>query len=79
MSNSPGGPDSGILVTFEGIDGAGKTHMSRQLRSRLEEEGVATLLVREPGGTEFGERLRESWERENLTSPTSPRGRGPAV
>lgn len=73
MNNSPVTPDRGILVTFEGIDGAGKTYMSRQLRSRLEDEGVATLLVREPGGTEFGERLRDDWEHENLTSPTSPR------
>ena len=73
MDNFPGSPGHGILVTFEGIDGAGKTHMSRRLRSRLEDEGVASLLVREPGGTDFGERLRATWEHENLATPTSPR------
>ena len=65
--------DLGILIAFEGIDGAGKTRMSRRLRSRLEEAGIATLLVREPGGTDFGESLRDVWERENLSTPTSPR------
>ncbi len=73
MNASAANSDRGILVTFEGIDGAGKTRMSRRLRRRLEEEGVATLLVREPGGTEFAEHLRATWERENLTTPTSPR------
>ena len=73
MNSNPGDQERGILVVFEGIDGAGKTHMSRLLRSRLEREGIETLLVREPGGTELGERLRATWERENLSTPTSPR------
>jgi dTMP kinase len=47
---------SGLLVTFEGIDRAGKTTQARLLREALGDEAVA---VREPGGTEVGERVRE--------------------
>jgi dTMP kinase len=47
---------SGLLVTFEGIDRAGKTTQARLLREALGDEAVA---VREPGGTGVGERVRE--------------------
>ena len=47
------------FITFEGVDGAGKsTHLAwvaQQLRSR----GIELLVTREPGGTPLGERLRE--------------------
>jgi dTMP kinase len=46
----------GLLVTFEGIDGAGKTTQAELLGEALGDAGVA---VREPGGTLAGERLRE--------------------
>jgi dTMP kinase len=45
-----------VLITFEGIDGCGKTSQARQLAGQL---GDRALLLREPGGTELGERLRE--------------------
>jgi len=49
----------GLFITFEGIDGAGKsTHMAWSadfLRGR----GIALTLTREPGGTVLGEKLRE--------------------
>ncbi|WP_343587884.1 dTMP kinase, partial [Herbaspirillum sp.] len=49
----------GKFITFEGIDGAGKsTHIAfvtEQLRAR----GLTVVATREPGGTELGERLRE--------------------
>ena len=49
----------GLFVTFEGPEGAGKSTQIRRLAARLEVEGVAHLLTREPGGTDVGDRLRE--------------------
>lgn len=48
----------GTLITFEGIDGSGKSTQARRLAERLEEQGRSVILVREPGGTPFSERVR---------------------
>lgn len=48
-----------MFVTFEGLDGAGKTTQVELLRERLEQEGREVVATREPGGTELGERIRE--------------------
>jgi dTMP kinase len=49
-----------MFLVFEGIDGCGKSTQARLLEATLREErGLSVLLVREPGGTELGERLRE--------------------
>lgn len=45
-----------MLVTLEGVDGAGKSTQAELLAEAL---GSETLLLREPGGTDLGERLRE--------------------
>lgn len=63
----------GLLVAFEGIDGAGKTLLSQALCRKLQEEGVANLWVREPGGTDFAEGLRDTWERASLRDSISSR------
>ena len=47
-----------MLITFEGIDGSGKSTQARLLEDYLQRHGCATLLVREPGGTELSERVR---------------------
>ena len=47
-----------LLLTFEGIDGSGKSTQARLLDKYLRENGHETLLVREPGGTELSERIR---------------------
>jgi dTMP kinase len=49
----------GLLITIEGVDGAGKTTLAGALRDALEARGVQAQLVREPGGVELSERLRD--------------------
>lgn len=50
---------SGYFISFEGIDGAGKTTQVKRLAERLAALGLDVLTVREPGGTELGEAIRE--------------------
>jgi dTMP kinase len=51
--------NSGRFITFEGIDGAGKsTHLDAVAR-RLREAGATVVSTREPGGTPLAERVRE--------------------
>ncbi|HWD65163.1 MAG TPA: dTMP kinase [Solirubrobacteraceae bacterium] len=49
----------GRLITIEGIDGAGKTTLAAGLLEALRERGLDVELLREPGGVELSERLRE--------------------
>ncbi len=52
--------NNSFFFSFEGIEGAGKsTHITR-LKSDLEKLGFNVILTREPGGTVFGEKLREA-------------------
>ena len=48
-----------MFVTFEGLDGCGKTTQARLLARSLEEDGVDVVLTREPGGTPLGEQIRD--------------------
>ena len=50
---------SGRLITIEGIDGAGKTTLAGGLAAALSERGLEVRLLREPGGVEASERVRE--------------------
>ncbi len=49
----------GVLITFEGIDGCGKSTQAELLRDRLIAEGFSPVMVREPGGTAVGEDIRQ--------------------
>ena len=48
-----------MFVSFEGLDGCGKTTQARLLAETLAAEGVDVVSTREPGGTPLGERIRE--------------------
>jgi dTMP kinase len=47
-----------MFVTFEGLDGSGKTTQAELLRAHLVDAGRVVVATREPGGTELGERIR---------------------
>ncbi|NIC40755.1 dTMP kinase [Aquabacterium sp. A08] len=59
-------PPRGRFVTFEGIDGAGKSSHIGTLAARLLAQGRALTQTREPGGTPLAERLRELLLREPM-------------
>ena len=49
----------GKFITFEGVDGAGKSTHIDEVISFLESQKIAVKRTREPGGTQLGEKLRE--------------------
>nr|WP_222611091.1 dTMP kinase [Undibacterium sp. LX40W] len=49
---------SGKFITFEGIDGAGKSTHINFVQQLIEAQGISVIATREPGGTELGETLR---------------------
>jgi len=50
--------ERGKFITFEGLDGCGKTTQIERLATVLRGGGIEVLTAREPGGTEIGERIR---------------------
>lgn len=50
---------SGLFITLEGPEGAGKSTNREYLAARLSELGIEVVLSREPGGTPLAERIRE--------------------
>jgi dTMP kinase len=60
----------GKFITFEGIDGSGKSTQLRMLSGDLRSRGVDVITTQEPGGTPLGRRLRESFlETEETVAP----------
>ena len=50
---------TGRFITFEGIDGAGKSTHIEAVAQRLREAGATVVCTREPGGTPLAERVRD--------------------
>jgi dTMP kinase len=59
-----------MFITFEGIEGSGKSTQSKKLQQFLLSKGISTILTREPGGTETGEKIREILINQKLTAET---------
>ena len=48
----------GLFISFEGIDGSGKSTQTKLLKDRLEADGHQVVLTREPGGSPGAEEIR---------------------
>ena len=52
-------PARGKFITFEGLDGSGKSTQVEKLARSLRAHGLSVTITREPGGTASGEKIRE--------------------
>ncbi|MAY89546.1 MAG: dTMP kinase [Pseudooceanicola sp.] len=58
MTSAQSGGRGGLFITFEGIDGSGKSTQARMLHAALCERGHDAILTREPGGSPGAEEIR---------------------
>ncbi|MBC8243557.1 MAG: dTMP kinase [Verrucomicrobia bacterium] len=63
---------SSLFITFEGIEGCGKSTQIERLAKRLAKAGRDVVTLREPGGTPIGETIREVVKHPPGTEPISP-------
>lgn len=70
MKPAPQNRPRGRFITFEGIDGAGKSTHIDFISSLVRDAGKEVVVTREPGGTELGEKLRELLLHEKMNLET---------
>jgi len=58
--------EKGKYIVFEGSDGIGKTTQANSLNDRLNHEGVKSIYLHEPGGTELGEEIERITKSKNI-------------
>ena len=66
----------GLLITLEGLDGAGKSTQIRGLVKHLRSRGYAVTVTREPGGTRLGEQIRQILLADRVRSDIGKNRRG---
>ncbi len=69
-TQAPAQSRRGRFITFEGIDGAGKSTQIEALRALIASKGFEAVLTREPGGTPLGEKIREMLLHDEMTATT---------
>jgi dTMP kinase len=69
----PSHPHRSHFITFEGLDGCGKSTQLKRLASVLKRQGFSVAVTREPGGTKTGEKIR------NLLLDTATSGLSPVA
>lgn len=62
----------GLLISFEGSEGCGKSTQIQRLKARLEAAGRTVELRREPGGTHIGERIRDLLQHDKQAHHMTP-------
>ena len=48
-----------LFITFEGIEGSGKSYQSKKLFKNILKKGIRTIFTREPGGSKSAEKIRK--------------------
>ena len=51
--------NKGLFISFEGVDGCGKSTQVKLLKDKIASEGIKVELVREPGGLKISEEIRK--------------------
>ena len=60
--------NKGLLITFEGGEGSGKSTQCKRLVNKLVDDGVNSILIHEPGNTPMGEQVRKWIKSKNIKS-----------
>jgi dTMP kinase len=63
---------NGLLITFEGTEGSGKSTQIQRLAVRLRTAGLPVRTLREPGGTEIGEEIRHTLQHSAVNQAMTP-------